>query len=84
MENYNDFTYDKKNYNGLPKLISDLHKDNKHYIPIVDAGIAQRPNKNYKAYDVGVKNGYFITYDKEKGPYTGKVWPGDAVYPDFT
>ena len=40
MENYNDFTYDKKNYNGLPKLISDLHKDNKHYIPILDAGIA--------------------------------------------
>ncbi len=44
MEDYKDFTFDPKNFAGLPKLIDDLHKDNKHYIPIIDAGIAQRPN----------------------------------------
>jgi alpha-glucosidase (family GH31 glycosyl hydrolase) len=40
MDDYKDFTYDKFNFSGLPELIDDLHKDNKHYIPIVDAGIA--------------------------------------------
>jgi hypothetical protein len=28
------------NFAGLPKLITDLQNDNKHYIPIIDAGIA--------------------------------------------
>jgi len=40
MENYKDFTFDPKNFAGLPKLIEDLHGNKKHYIPIVDAGIA--------------------------------------------
>ena len=40
MENFNDFTYDQKNFKGLPKLIQDLHMDNKRYIPILDAGIS--------------------------------------------
>jgi alpha-glucosidase len=44
MENYKDFTFDPTNFAGLPKLIEDLHNDDKHYIPIIDAGIAQRPN----------------------------------------
>jgi len=44
MEDYKDFTYDSKNFAGLPDLIKELHNDNKHYIPIIDAGIAMRPN----------------------------------------
>ena len=40
MDNYKDFTFDPKNFGNLSQLISDLHKDNKHYIPIIDAGIA--------------------------------------------
>lgn len=40
MNTYEDFTYDRENFGGLPKLITDLHTDNKHYIPIIDAGIA--------------------------------------------
>ena len=71
MDNYRDFTFDPKNFAGLPQLIDDLHKDNKHYIPIIDAGIAMRPNQNYVPYDVAEENGYFITYDKNQSTFTG-------------
>jgi alpha-glucosidase (family GH31 glycosyl hydrolase) len=44
MKNYQDFTIDKKNFVDLPDFIDYLHLNDKnlHYIPIIDAGIAQR------------------------------------------
>ena len=65
MDNYKDFTVDLKNFAGLPQLISELHTVNKHYIPIVESGIAFRPNSNYTPFTEGKNNGYFITYDKD-------------------
>jgi len=42
-----------------------LHTVNKHYIPIVESGIAFRPNSNYTPFIEGKNNSYFITYDKD-------------------
>ena len=53
MDNYKDFTVDPKNFADLPKLVSDLHDANKHYIPIFEPGIAFRPNSNYTPYTEG-------------------------------
>jgi alpha-glucosidase (family GH31 glycosyl hydrolase) len=52
-----------------------------HYIPIVDAGVAQRDN--YDAYKDGVNKDVFIkNYDGQE-VLSGRVWPNDAAFPDF-
>ena len=84
MDNYKDFTVDPKNFAGLSQLIADLKKDNKHYIPIIQTGIAFRPNSSYTPYTEGEKNNYFITYDKNQTPIIGYGSPGEIVYPDFS
>jgi alpha-glucosidase (family GH31 glycosyl hydrolase) len=55
---------------------------NMKFVPIIDAGIAARPNENYSPYDTGVAQGIFIK-NPDGGLSVGKVWPNEAVYPDF-
>ncbi|ESO11524.1 hypothetical protein HELRODRAFT_96716 [Helobdella robusta] len=83
MENEKLWTYDKVNYNGLPQLIDQLHKDTMKYIIILDPGISDKYPGRYPPYDRGVQQNVFIRN------YTGhilqgQVWPGPTVYPDFT
>jgi len=46
MSSYKDFTYDDSDYRykNLDVFIANITKDHKRYIPIIDAGIALRPN----------------------------------------
>jgi len=61
LSSYEDFTVDQKRYKDLGDFVANtLHKDNQHYIPIVDAAIAHRPNDSYSFYDDGAKDGVFI------------------------
>ena len=53
-----------------------------HYVPILDAGIAKRPSGQYSAYDEGHADDIFIKINGDE-ELIGKVWPGEAVYPDF-
>lgn len=56
---------------------------NKKFIPIVDAGVAYRPNSNYYAFDEGMDKDVFLkTSDGEV--FVGKVWPNEAAFPDFS
>ena len=52
-----------------------------HWIPIIDAGIAQR--QGYDAYEDGMSQNIFIKSYDNLTVFTGQVWPDDAVYPDF-
>jgi alpha-glucosidase len=81
LDNYKDFTHDPVNFKDLPSFVENLHKNNMHYIPILDIGLAQR-GRDYEAYTDGVNQDVFIK-SANKQIFTGKVWPGDAVYPDF-
>jgi alpha-glucosidase len=80
MDNYKDFTYDPVNFNGLNDFVDELHSKNMHYIPILDAGIAQR--SGFDIYNDGVDKGIYLKTDKGE-VFTGKVWPDDAAYPDM-
>jgi alpha-glucosidase (family GH31 glycosyl hydrolase) len=60
MDNYKDFTFDPVNFKDLGDFVDNLHKNNQHYIPILDAGVAMRTDAGYKAYDDGVKDDIFI------------------------
>lgn len=49
-------------------------------MPIIDPGVKQ--DKKYKIYKEGIKKGYFVK-NPDGTVYVNKVWPGDAVFPDF-
>ena len=82
MDAYKDFTVDPIGFKDLKDFVDDLHKSNKKFIPIVDAGVAYRPNQNYASYDSGIADDVFLKINGE--PFVGKVWPNEAVFPDFT
>lgn len=83
MEDYKDFTFDPVNYGDLPQFVEEIHENNLQYIPIIDAGIAQRKGQNYSVYDTGVEQDVFVKAYEEGPTFTGEVWPVDAVYPNF-
>ncbi len=60
MQDYRNFEYDNVSYAGLPEFVQDLHADNRKYVPILDAGIAMRPDDNYAAYTEAKYDNVFI------------------------
>lgn len=83
MEDYKDFTIDQTNFGDLPAFVEEIHENNLQFIPIIDAGIAQRKDQGYSVYDTGVEQDVFIKAYENGPDFTGEVWPVDAVYPNF-
>lgn len=89
MDSYKDFTNDPHRYplEKFQSFLDDLHKNNQHYVPIVDAAIYV-PNPNNKTdneYDVfhyGNETDVFLK-NPDDSLYIGAVWPGYTVFPDF-
>lgn len=85
LNKYRNFEYDSVNYDGLDTFIDDLHKANKKYIPIIDAGLAARPTAQgkdaYEAYNSGITKNVFMKINGSV--LIGSVWPGDSVFPDY-
>jgi alpha-glucosidase (family GH31 glycosyl hydrolase) len=50
MNKYRTFEYDQENFKDLPAFVDGLHKSNRYYVPIVDAGFAYRPDSDYTAF----------------------------------
>uniref|UniRef100_A0AAX7UK94 alpha-glucosidase n=1 Tax=Astatotilapia calliptera TaxID=8154 RepID=A0AAX7UK94_ASTCA len=74
MEDKKDFTYDKVKFAELPQFAEFLHEKGQKYILILRVGDAL-----YESYDRGTaKNVFFLTFSPSK------VWPGEAVFPDYT
>ncbi len=80
MDEYEDFTVDKKKFPDLKKLSDTMKKEGIHLIPIIDAGV--KVKKNYRVYEEGIKNHYFCKKADGK-EYTAGVWPGRSHFPDF-
>ena len=77
------FTIDAASFPDLKKLVSELQAQGLHLILITDLHVARAPGQGYAPYDSGKAADFFV-----KTPlgadYVGKVWPGDAVFPDFS
>ncbi|CAG2179166.1 unnamed protein product, partial [Oppiella nova] len=99
MDKYEDFTYDKQAFAGLPELFKDTKTQNQlHWTLILDPGI-EGNNKQYQTFNEGYKNDVFVKWPKSVDPKDrfnppdvptdkdtayGKVWPnGPAAFPDF-
>jgi alpha-glucosidase len=77
------FTVDSKTFPTFPGLVSDLRKQHFHLVNITDLHIAHAANQGYAPYDTGHAGDHFVK-NADGSEFVGVVWPGPAVFPDFT
>jgi alpha-glucosidase len=77
------FTVDPQAFPNFPALVSDLRKQDFHLVLITDLHIAHVANEGYAPYDSGEAGNHFVK-KADGSEYVGVVWPGPAVFPDFT
>uniref|UniRef100_I3JDQ1 alpha-glucosidase n=1 Tax=Oreochromis niloticus TaxID=8128 RepID=I3JDQ1_ORENI len=87
MEDKKDFTYDKVKFAELPQFAEYLHEKGQRYILILDPAIATSKRVGdapYESYDRGTAKNAWVTESDGVTPLIGEVWPGEAVFPDYT
>ena len=77
------FTVDPKRFPHFEQMIKDLRAEHLRTVVITDLHIADQPNIGYKPYDEGAAGDHFVK-NPDGSTYVGVVWPGKAVFPDFT
>src|SRR5579862_1151251 len=77
------FTVNSKTFPNFPGLVSDLRKQHFHLVNITDLHIAHVANQGYMPYDSGHAGDQFVK-NPDGSEFVGVVWPGPAVFPDFT
>jgi alpha-glucosidase len=83
-QNHNrPFTVDTTTFPDFKGMISQLHSEDFHVITITDLHIANYPGHNYAPYDTGAAGNHFV-HNPDGSVYSGVVWPGPSVFPDFT
>lgn len=81
MDQYKVFTWNNKEFPNPAAFIQELKAMGFQVVIILDPGIKEE--KGYQAYDELVEQGLFVAYP-DGTPYTGEVWPGTCLFPDFT
>ncbi|MCX7708830.1 MAG: DUF4968 domain-containing protein, partial [Clostridia bacterium] len=81
MDEYRVFTWNENRFPNPEKLMEDLRAQGFRVVTIVDPGV--KKDSEYDVYLEGVKKDLFCK-TATGDVYHGKVWPGDAAYPDFT
>jgi len=77
------FTVDPERFPHFDQMIQDLKAEHIHTVVITDLHIAKLPAVGYKPYDTGIAGDHFVK-NPDGSIYSGVVWPGPAVFPDFT
>lgn len=77
------FTVNPKTFPDFPGLVADLRKQHFHLVNITDLHIAHALNQGYTPYDTGEAGNHFVK-NPDGSEFVGVVWPGPAVFPDFT
>ena len=77
------FTVDRSRFPDFPGMIAKLNAENFHVVAITDLHIAKYPGHGYFPYDNGMANDEFVK-NPDGTVYSGVVWPGPSVFPDFT
>ncbi len=82
MQGYRVFTWDAERFPDPARLCADLAAQGFKVVTIIDPGVKYDPHNNYRVFDEGEKNDYFVR--KADGElFHGYVWPDDSVFPDF-
>ncbi len=77
------FTVDPATFPGFPGLVSDLNKQHFKLVVITDLHVARVAGQGYMPYDTGHAGDHFVK-KADAAEFVGIVWPGPAVFPDFT
>ena len=77
------FTVNEKAFPNFKGMVKDLTGEHFKVVVITDLHIARQPNVGYAPYDSGIAGDHFVK-NPDGSIYVGKVWPGPAVFPDFT
>jgi alpha-glucosidase len=83
QEKNRPFTVDEIKFPRFPEMVQTLAKEHFHLVVITDLHIAKVPNAGYAPYDSGTAGDHFVK-NPDGSTYVGPVWPGPAVFPDFT
>jgi alpha-glucosidase len=83
QEKNRPFTINKTAFPDFSGMIAQLHAKNLNVVTITDLHIANLPGQNYFPYDSGLAGDHFVK-NPDGSVYTGRVWPGPSVFPDFT
>ncbi|MFF3910474.1 glycoside hydrolase family 31 protein [Streptomyces sp. NPDC001848] len=81
LDGHRVFSVDQDRFPKLPVLAEDLRRDGIRLVSIVDPAVKAEPGD--PVYDSGRAEDAFVR-DVSGRPVEGVVWPGEAVYPDFT
>jgi alpha-glucosidase len=77
------FTVDPERFPHFDRMIQDLKAEHLHTVVITDLHIADQPGIGYKPYDEATAGDHLVK-NPDGSTYVGDVWPGKAVFPDFT
>jgi alpha-glucosidase len=77
------FTVDSERFPHFDQMIKDLRAQHIRTVVITDLHIANLPNAGYRPFEEGMAGDHFVK-NPDGSVYTGVVWPGKAVFPDFT
>ncbi|MGC2300728.1 MAG: TIM-barrel domain-containing protein [Acidobacteriaceae bacterium] len=83
QEHKRPFSVDRAAFPDLAGMIAQLKTENLHVVMITDLHIARLPGQGYLPYDSGIAGAHFVR-NPDGSVYSGKVWPGPSVFPDFT
>jgi alpha-glucosidase len=100
MQKYRVFTWDRHGYPDPGEFTETLRKQGVKVVVIVDPGVKYQPpepgstdsavkpelaaqDQSYYVFNQGMAKDYFLKR-KDGKPWIGAVWPGKAVYADFT
>jgi alpha-glucosidase len=77
------FTVDRLAFPDLPGLVAELKAQGLQLVLITDLHVARAPGQGYAPYDSGKAADAFVK-SPDGSDYVGEVWPGPAVFPDFS
>ncbi len=77
------FTVDAVKFPDFSGMLKELAAKEFHVVAITDLHIAKLPNAGYAPYDSGLAGDHFVK-NPDGTVYSGRVWPGASVFPDFT
>jgi alpha-glucosidase len=83
QEKNRPFTVDHALFPDFSGMLAKLKQENFHVVAITDLHIAKLPSQNYAPYESGIAGDDFVK-NPDGSVYSGKVWPGPSVFPDFT
>lgn len=83
QDRYRPFTVNKATFPDLKKLNADLNANGIRLVAITDLHIAYAPNQAYAPLETGLAGNHFV-HKGDGSLYVAPVWPGPAVFPEFT